>query len=354
MTKEKVMVAMSGGVDSSVTAALLHKEGYELIGGTMEVIEGEKSSVSKGAVKDSRKIANYLGITHYSFDLKEEFKKAVINNFFQEYAKGRTPNPCLICNEKIKFGILLEKAMELGADYIATGHYARIIHNSKGRHILKKAEDKIKDQTYMLYNLNQYQLEHTLMPLGRYTKREVRETAKKLGFSIHNKEESQDICFIADNDYTKYLNNKNPELFRSGYIYDLEGNKLGRHNGLHNYTIGQRKGLGIAAGYPLYVIKLDRENNAVIVGVDEQVYSKGLVADSLNWVRISSLEDDLNVKAKIRYNSKEEDAVIYPTDNKNEVNVVFKEKQRAVTPGQSVVFYDGDTVVGGGIIKQAF
>lgn len=355
---KRVLVAMSGGVDSSVTAAILKEKGYEVIGGTMEVFpDYEQPSMEEGGccslsdIEDAKRVASRLGIPHYTFNLKEPFQKEVIDDFINEYANARTPNPCVICNREIKFKALLKKALQLGADYIATGHYARIIHNPGGRHLLKKSVDKEKDQTYMLYVLNQFQLEHTLMPLGDYNKSQVRKIAKQLGFVTHNKPESQDICFVPDDDYIRFLDENKPELFEPGPILDTKENKLGEHNGLHRYTIGQRKGLGIAAGYPLYVVALDRERNAVIVGKDEEVFSKSLYAEKLNWISILELVEPIDVYARIRYNSREVPARVYPLDN-GMVKVVFSEEQRAVTPGQSVVFYDGDTVIGGGLITD--
>ncbi len=353
---KRVLVAMSGGVDSSVAAAVLKDSGFEVIGGTMEVFpDYEQPSLEEGGccslsdIEDAKKVAYKLGIPHYTFNLKEVFHQEVIDDFINEYANARTPNPCVICNKEIKFKALLKRAIELDADYIATGHYARIIHNSGDRHLLKKSVDKEKDQTYMLYVLNQFQLEHTLMPLGDYNKSKVRKIAKELGFVTHNKPESQDICFVPDDDYIRFLDENSSALFEPGPIVDTEGNKLGEHDGLHRYTIGQRKGLGIAAGYPLYVVALNRDRNAIIVGRDEDVYSKSLYADNLNWISIQTLKEPLDVYARIRYNSQEVPARVYPLEE-DKVKVVFNEEQRAITPGQSVVFYDGELVIGGGLI----
>lgn len=350
---KRVLVGMSGGVDSTVTAALLQKEGYEVIGGTMKEFNFSPDKESTGlAVEDkARKIAEKLQIPLYTFDLEKEFEKIILDNFVSEYSQGRTPNPCIICNRKIKFKILLNKAKELGIDFLATGHYARIIHDKSGRHLLAKPEDRDKDQTYMLYRLNQYQLEHTLFPLGNLTKDEVRRNAAKLGFEYEEGDDSQDICFLPDNDYIGFLESYAPESFRQGPILDEEGNELGQHNGLHNYTIGQRKGLGIAKGYPIYVIRLDLEKNAVIVGKNEKVFGKSLIAHDLNWISVENLSVPIEVEAKIRYNSPASKAMIYPVEGGG-VKVDFVEKQRAITPGQSVVFYDGEVVIGGGIIYK--
>lgn len=343
---------MSGGVDSSITAALLKERGYELIGGTMEILpEYEDNPDYISPSKDAKRVADRLGIPHYTFDLKKEFEKEVIDYFVEEYKNARTPNPCVTCNKKIKFKVLLDKALELGADYVATGHYARIIDGNNGRRLLKKAKDIEKDQTYMLYGLTQFQLQHTLMPLGEYNKAEVREIAFNLGLEVHDKAESQDICFVPDNNYVRFLDEHYSDISKPGPILDTSGKKLGEHKGLHYYTIGQRRGLGIAAGYPLYVVKLDKEKNAVIVGRDEEIYNQALFADNVNWVSIADLKEPLIVKARIRYNSREARATIYP-EGQDKVRVVFEEKQRAITLGQSVVFYDDDIVVGGGIVKR--
>src|SRR5690554_1718727 len=314
-----------------------------------QVSKEEGRYCSLDDIQDARRVAARLGIPHYIFNLKKEFQKAVIDNFVAEYANARTPNPCVICNREIKFKALLKKALEFQVDYLATGHYAKIIHKNTGRHLLKKATDKEKDQSYMLYVLSQFQLEHTLMPLGDYKKSEIRKIAKNLGFVTHDKTESQDICFVPDDDYIRFLDENYSGYFEPGPIFNEKGEKLGEHGGLHHYTVGQRKGLGIAAGYPLYVTALDQKRNAVIVGENEEVYTEVLYAEKLNWISIPELRKPIEVKIRIRYNSREVPATIYPLNN-DRVKVVFKEKQRAVTPGQSVVFYDKDLVVGGGII----
>jgi tRNA-specific 2-thiouridylase len=355
---KKVMIAMSGGVDSSVAAAILKEQGYEVIGGTMhifpdyeEATDREDHCCSYSAVRDAKRVAHKLGIPHFVFNLKDEFQEEVIDYFVEEYSFGRTPNPCVMCNKKIKFAALLDKAKELGCDYIASGHYAKIEKNGE-RYLLKKGIDQNKDQTYMLYVLNQEQLSKTLFPLSEFTKSEIREKAKDLGFSVHNKAESQEICFVPDDDYVRFLNNNYPEISKEGPILDSEGNEVGRHNGISNYTIGQRRGLGIALGYPVYVIEIDAEKNAVIVGRDNDVFNNGLIAEDINIIPFEKLDGRIEVSAQIRYNSYPVKAFIEQIDD-NKIKVEFEKPQRAVTPGQSVVFYLDDIVLGGGIIKKS-
>ncbi len=354
----RVVVGMSGGVDSSVTAALLVKKGYEVIGATMKVfpdyeqpVEEEGTCCSLKDIEDAKKVAQKLDIPHYTFNLKETFQNEVIDNFVKEYRRGRTPNPCVICNNEVKFKAFLRKAKEIGADYMASGHYAQIIHNDNGRQLLKKAVDEDKDQTYMLYGLKQYQLKNILMPLGEYTKYRVREMALDFDLKVYNKKDSQEICFVPDNDYSRFLDENYPEIAEPGPIYDTEGNKLGEHQGLHHYTIGQRRGLGISLQHPVYVVEIDSERNALIVGKDEEVFCKGLIANQVNWISISPPEKAIQISGKIRYNAPAFPATVYPLDNER-VKVKFKEKQRAVTPGQSAVFYQDDLVLGGGIIQK--
>jgi tRNA-uridine 2-sulfurtransferase len=354
---KRVMVAMSGGVDSSVAAVLLKEKGYDVIGGTMVMvpeyklnIKNEKEESLLSYIDDAKEVAKKLGITHYVFDFRDIFKEKIIDYFANEYKRARTPNPCIMCNKEIKFQAFMEKAFELDADFIATGHFAKIVYDN-GRYLLKIAGDMNKDQTYYLYILSQLQLKHTLMPLGEHNKEEIRLIARNIGLNIYNKPDSQDICFIPDNDYRGFLIKNYNYIAEPGPILDLNGNILGEHRGLPYYTIGQRKGLGLALAYPVYVVKLDKDNNAVIVGEDKDVFSKSLIADNLNWISIERLNDSMDVNVKIRYNSSEAKAKISP-EGEDEVKVIFIDKQRAVTPGQSVVFYDGDIVVGGGIVKK--
>lgn len=352
----KVFVAMSGGVDSSTVAYLLKKEGYDVSGITMVVGPVEDYTSDQccltPAVEDARKVASYLGIPHYTCDFRDVFEKNVINYFCKEYLEGRTPNPCVVCNKTIKFHALLEMARSLGADYFATGHYVRVAYDEgRRRWVLKRGLDPSKDQSYVLYNLRQEQLPLLKFPLGVYRKEEVRKIALQAGLPVANKEESQEICFIEDNDYRSFLTERVPKAAQPGIIYDTEGNPVGRHRGVAFYTIGQRHGLNLALGYPAYVVKLDPVRNAVIVGKKEELLSKGLVAKDVNFIALESLDGPYPAEVKIRYNAKAVPAVISPAED-GDVRVEFREPQRAVTPGQAVVFYEDDLVLGGGIIKS--
>lgn len=360
-TKPRVLVAMSGGVDSSLAAALLVQEGYDVIGATMQIWDKDipeddaenRGCCSLSAVDDARRVAEKIGIPYYVLNFRDMFQKTVIDYFVDEYGAGKTPNPCIACNRFVKFEGLLQKALALGAEYVATGHYAKIAYDDKlGRHTLSKGIDHTKDQSYALYHLNQNSLKHFLMPLGTYTKVETRRMAAELGLSVANKPESQEICFVPNDDYKSFLAEKSPEALKPGQIVDITGKVLGKHQGLPLYTIGQRKGLGIAAGKPLYVVELDYDKNQVVVGSDKDVFASELIADDFNFITIDSLEKPMTVSAKIRYGAKEGMARIIPLAD-GKVHVKFDEPQRAVTPGQSVVFYDGDMVIGGGIIIKA-
>ena len=355
----KVVVAMSGGVDSSVAAALLKEQGYEVIGVTMQIwpSDGPDEETKEfggccglGAVADAKRVAYRLGIPHYVVNFRDVFAEKVIDNFCHEYSLGRTPNPCVRCNQFVKFGALLEKARELDAGLIATGHYARIERGeANGRHLLKKGIDRSKDQSYFLYTMTQEQLGHSLFPLGGFTKARVRQIAGELGLAVTNKPESQEICFIADNDYPRFLKEHIREPVKPGPILDRRGNVIGEHQGIIFYTIGQRKGLGISAREPLYVVAIKRESNAIIVGTKEEVYGTELTVSVLNWMAIEKLNQPLRVRAKIRYLHQEAEAVVTPSEE-NRVWVRFEEPQMAITPGQAIVFYDGDIVIGGGSI----
>lgn len=355
MGSGKVAVAMSGGVDSSVAAALLCQQGWEVIGITLDLwprldphgaVGREDACCSLSAVEDARRVADALGIPHYVLNFRDLFAEKVIADFVAEYQRGRTPNPCIRCNEHIKFAALLRKAQGLGADYVATGHYARI--ERRERYLLKKAVDSEKDQSYVLYVLMQEQLAHTLMPLGGYTKAATRKLARELGLRVAAKPESQDICFIPD-DYGRFLEKYAPAALRSGPILNRRGEVLGQHRGIAFYTIGQRRGLGVATGQPLYVVALDAQRNAVIVGREGELYASELVADQVNWIAIERLEGSMEVEVKVRYRTPEAPATLRPLEA-NWVHLHFRQPQRAVTPGQAVVFYQGDTVIGGGRI----
>jgi tRNA-specific 2-thiouridylase len=358
--KPRVVVAMSGGVDSSLTAALLVHQGYDVIGVTMQIWENyheeedpeHRGCCSLSAVNDARHVAEKLGIPYYVLNFRQMFRTNVIDYFIREYGRGKTPNPCIACNRYVKFEGLLKKAVGLGAKYVATGHYARIIFDEhSNRYLLLKGLDQSKDQSYALYHLNQHTLQHFLMPLGTYEKTETRRLAAELGLPVANKPESQEICFIPDDNYKRFLAEKAPHSLKPGNIVDLAGHVLGRHQGLPLYTVGQRKGLGLAAGKPLYVVALDTKTNTVVVGDNDDVYADELIAGDLNFIAIDNLTEPMTVTAKIRYSAPAAEAVIYPLAD-HEVRVKFLKPQRAVTPGQSVVFYSDDIVVGGGNIKE--
>jgi len=347
----KILVAMSGGIDSAVAAALLKEEGHEVIGATMLVISSGNGDTSAEAY--AGEAARKLGIPHHVMDFRDIFSRRVIDDFCREYRRGRTPNPCVLCNKEFKFGVLRERAGEMGADFIATGHHARIERDeNSGSYLLKKGADKQKDQSYFLCRLTQEQLSRAMFPVGHLTKEKVRQIAGELGLPAADKPESQEICFIPDNDYARFLENQAPGTARPGPILDVEENIVGKHRGIIHYTIGQRKGLGIAAAGPMYVTAIDAEKNAVIAGAKEQTYSTELVASNLNWIAVPAPDAPFKVKARIRYHHAEAETIVSPLDDSS-VYVKFTEPQMAITPGQTVVFYDGDTVIGGGtIIRQ--
>jgi tRNA-specific 2-thiouridylase len=306
-----------------------------------------------GAIEDAKKVAYKLGIPHYVMNFRDIFARKVIADFCEEYSLGRTPNPCIRCNQYIKFDALLERARGLGADFIATGHHARIEKDeAKETHLLKKGVDQSKDQSYVLYPITQKQLRHTLLPIGNLTKEKVREIARELRLSVAAKSESQEICFIPDDDYPNFLRDYIPQAAKPGLILDEQGNILGRHQGILFYTIGQRKGLGISAREPLYVIAIEPERNAIVVGTKEKALGNELTASRLNWITTDKLTQSVAVKAKIRYRHQEAEATVTPIDE-DRVYVKFKEPQMAITPGQAIVFYDGDIVIGGGTIESA-
>lgn len=352
----KVLVAMSGGVDSAVSAHLISQE-HEALGVTMKLhdesdnlIYGENSCCSNQDIADAKSVCELVGIPHEVRDFGASFKEYVIQDFIDCYKNGSTPNPCVICNRKIKFEELLKMALERGYDAVATGHYARIEKGENGRYLLKKALDLIKDQSYVLYSLTQHQLAHTIFPLGEMTKAETRVLAEKIGFTNARKHDSQDICFVPDGDYVSFIEHTTGEIFEKGNFVDLKGKILGKHEGIIKYTIGQRKGLGIAFGEPMYVVKKDVENNEVVLGRNSDLFASTLTATDINLISCEKITEPKRVKAKIRYNQKEQPATVEQIDE-NRIKVTFDEPQRAITKGQSVVLYDGDIVVGGGIIE---
>ncbi|WP_366922570.1 tRNA 2-thiouridine(34) synthase MnmA [Metallumcola ferriviriculae] len=358
MTKQ-ILVAMSGGVDSSVAAALLKESDYDLVGVTMQIwpadqphpeIEGSCCSLS--AVDDARSVADKLGIPYYVMNFRDYFKEKVIDYFIEDYLSGRTPNPCIACNQHVKFEALLQKALAIGTDLIATGHYARIyFDDDRQRYVLAKAKDSNKDQTYVLYGFNQEQLSRTLMPLGEFTKPEIRQMAEEMGLVVAHKPESQEICFVPDNNYRNFLKDKVGQRIKPGPFLDTKGNKIGEHQGIAYYTIGQRHGLGLAMGKPIYVVDIDVRRNAVIVGSHEETFSPGLTANKNNFILFDHLESPVEVKVKIRYKAPPVPALVSPGEE-GRVKVEFKQPQRAVTPGQAVVYYQDDLVMGGGTIEK--
>ena len=358
--KSKVVVGMSGGVDSSVAAAILKRDGYDVMGVSVRTWPKEECGASSGraccnleAVTRARAVAEGLGIPYYVVDFSADFKKEVIDYFCAEYLKGHTPNPCVVCNEKIKFGKLLEKAGSLGAQKIATGHFAGVSFDKRrGRYLLKEGKDKAKDQSYFLFSLSQEQLKHCLFPLSGLTKEDVRRKAKSFGLRTHDTPSSQDVCFINDLNYAEYIKKKTGMEIRPGEITDSSGNILGRHKGVIFYTIGQRRGLGIARGEPLYVTAIDIATNRIVVGNKKDVLKISLVAEKINWISVKDITKPIKVAAKIRYAHKKAKATVTKT-GEGVVRVDFDEPQEAPTPGQAVVFYDCEMVVGGGWIKVA-
>lgn len=349
MEKKKVLLGMSGGVDSSVSAILLKEQGYEVIGVTMK-LQCDSSNFEKD-IKDVKEVCNKLNIKHYVFDFTTEFKKFVIDDFINEYLDCKTPNPCIECNKNLKFGALYEKAKEMNVEYIATGHYAKVEYSPKfNRYVIKKSNSLKKDQSYFLYEIDKDVISHIIFPLSEFeSKDQIRKIAFDYGFSVASKKDSQEICFIPNDDYVSYLiNNSNVKLI-SGDIISDKNVVLGRHKGLINYTIGQRRGLSISNPKPLYVSKLNKEKNQVIVSEQEGLFSSELIIEKYNILAVDKIDDQMRVKAKIRYLSKEADATLYNMENGN-IKVVFDLPQKAITPGQSIVFYIDDVVLGGGKI----
>lgn len=345
-TRKKVVIGLSGGVDSAVAALLLKQAGYDVIGVTMKLCND-----SLDAIDDAQKVAEKLDVPFHCLDLRDEFKKYVIDYFAKEYIEGHTPNPCIECNKHLKFGLMLIKAREMfDADYIATGHYANIEYNeSTGRYYICESDATGKDQTYVLYNLTQEQLKHTLMPLGKYTKEQIRKIAEDYGFLNANKKDSQEICFVKDNDYAGFIEREYNYKPIKGEFVGTDANVYGLHKGIIHYTVGQRRGLGLSLKAPLYVKKLDATTNKVILCPKDELYDDSLICKNINLITLEALETSITATVKIRYSAPKVKATLIPLDNGN-IKVVFDEPQKAITPGQAVVFYDSNIVIGGGII----
>ena len=349
---------MSGGVDSSVAACLLKEQGYEVIGVTMqiwqeedpEVVEENGGCCGLSAVDDARRVAWSLGIPYYVMNFRKEFKESVMDYFVDEYLHGHTPNPCIACNRYVKWEALLERSMEIGADYIATGHYARVMQLPNGRYTIQNSVTAAKDQTYALYNLTQEQLSRTLMPVGAYTKDEIRQIAEDHGLEVASKKDSMEICFIPDNDYAGFIERTVENVPGPGNFVDKDGNILGRHKGITHYTVGQRKGLNLAMGRPVFVTEIRPETGEVVIGDNEDVFSDHLICGNVNWMAVDGLHgEERTVMAKIRYSHKGAPCVIRELED-GRVECCFETPQRAITPGQAVVFYENDYVFGGGTI----
>lgn len=358
MNKKTVVVGMSGGVDSSVAAYLLKEQGYNVIGVTMQIWQSEshqQQSENGGccgisAVEDARRIAFKLDIPYYVMNFRESFQKNVIDYFISEYQHGRTPNPCIACNRYVKWEALLQRSKQIGADFIATGHYAQIEkHPQTQRLTLKTSVTSRKDQTYALYNLTQQQLASTLMPVGAYHKEEIRKIAEQIDIKVSQKADSQEICFIPDNDYSHFIETQTNQIYPAGNFVDMDGNVLGKHKGIIHYTVGQRKGLGISFGKPMYVYAIDVDKNEVVLCENDALFQKTLYANHINFMGIEKIENDMRLQAKIRYNHNKAWCTVR-MKNDTEIECIFDEPQRAITPGQAVVLYDGEYVALGGTI----
>ncbi|MBS6517948.1 MAG: tRNA 2-thiouridine(34) synthase MnmA [Clostridium sp.] len=358
MENRKVVVGMSGGVDSSVAAWLLKKQGYDVIGVTMQIWQDQDQQTEEenggccglSAVDDARRVASKLEIPYYVMNFKKEFRKYVMDYFVDEYLNARTPNPCIACNRFVKWEALLKRSLDIGASYIATGHYARIEQLPNGRYALRKSATAEKDQTYALYSLTQEQLSHTLMPVGEFTKDEIRAMARELDLQTADKPDSQEICFIPDHDYAKFIAEDTDRELPEGNFVDQNGRILGRHKGLIHYTVGQRKGLNLSMGHPVFVVELRPETNEVVIGDSQDVFSKSLRCRNLNWMAVDGLHgQEMRFMAKIRYGHKGALCTVREV-GPDLVECEFDEPQRAITPGQAVVFYDGEYVAGGGTI----
>jgi len=357
-----VVVAMSGGVDSSVAAVLLKEQGYRVVGVTLNLLPRtdlvtadtrQNACCSLEAVEDARRVADRIGIPHYTLNFREIFEQAVVSDFLQEYLRGRTPNPCIRCNKHVKFGALLSVARSLGARFLATGHYARISQALSGRYVLSRAVDRSKDQSYALYSLTQEQLAHTLFPLGGLEKSDTRRIALEIGLVTAGKPDSQEICFVPDGDYAGFIRDRDSRAVHPGPILDEDGRRIGTHPGVAFFTVGQRKGLGVATGRPMYVLRIEAERNAIVVGEREGLYSGGLLAEDVTWVSMEATSEPFRVAVQIRYRAPEVPATARLMDG-GLLSVSFDEPQRAVSPGQAVVLYKGDDVVAGGTIVESY
>jgi tRNA-specific 2-thiouridylase len=349
MENKKILLGMSGGVDSSVSALLLKQQGYEVIGTTLELFAGS-SCCNINTYIDAKNVCNTIGIPHFTYNCKEQFRKYVIDDFINCYSNCKTPNPCIECNKYMKFGFMYEKAKELGCTYIATGHYAKTEYSEKyGRWVLKKSKAGKKDQSYVLWNMPKELVQYVVFPLANFeSKEEIREIARKNNLKVANKPDSEDICFVPDGNYKKFLENNSNIKPKKGNIVNSSGKVLGQHTGLYNYTIGQRKGLGISNAVPLFVLGFNKEKNEVIVGEESELYKKEITVADINLLLVDQITDWINVEVKTRYSSKVASAKIKQEQDK--IKVIFDEPQRAITPGQSAVFYVGDIVLGGGKI----
>jgi tRNA-specific 2-thiouridylase len=361
MGKKRIVVAMSGGVDSTTVAAILKQEGHEVIGITMQLLDykdAEGGCCSLDHVIDARRVAQELDIPHYVVNFMDSFKELVLKDYVTKYESGKTPIPCVLCNQYVKFDLLLKRALELGADYLATGHYAKIT-NGDGAYSLNKADDENKDQTYFLYTLKQKELSKLMFPLGSLKKDEVRDLARSLNLKLAEKPDSTGVCFVPSDNYRDYLLRQSAFTEKEGEIVNTEGDVMGKHDGIYSFTIGQRRGLGIATGKPMYVVGIDPKENSGVVGAEDKIYSSKLLAENISWVdehnssqnSAISFDSSFEVKAKIRNRHREDDAIVTMKSD-TDAEIEFKNPQRAITPGQAVVFYKDKRVLGGGWINR--